>query len=130
MKKITPLFILIALLLSSLLLSGCNTKNDELYPPTYAITGEWQYTMSELDQQDTVYDTGTITFTGTASEGTYVLRNFYEIEYSGTYVVSNIAFSLEGEDGLIVQGSFPEPGHLFGSWESDGTGGLWTAVRK
>lgn len=130
MKKLPPRFILIALLLSSLLLSGCGAKNDELYRSTYPITGEWQYTMSAPNQQDTIYDTGTITFTGTASEGVYVLRNFYEIEYSGAYVVSNIAFSLEGEDGLIVQGSFPEPGHLFGSWESDGTGGLWTAVRK
>ena len=130
MKKLIPLFILIALLLSSLLLSGCGSKSDELYPPTYTIVGTWEYRMSELDQQDTDYDTGTITFAGTASEGTYTLINYYGVEYSGTYVVSNIAFSLEGEDGLVVQGSFPEPGALFGTWESDDTGGLWTAKQQ
>ncbi len=125
MKKIILLLTLLALFLA-----GCGDKNEELYPPTYTITGEWEYTMSELDQQDTAYDSGTITFTGSASEGTYTLLNFYEIEYTGTYVVSNIAFSLEGDDGLVVQGSFPEPGHLFGTWENDETGGLWTAVQK
>jgi len=125
MKKIILLLVLL-----TLLLTGCGGKSDELYPPTYTIAGEWEYTMSKLDQQDTVYDSGTITFTGSPAEGTYTLVNFYDIEYSGTYVVSNIAFSLEGADGLVVQGSFPEPGHLFGTWESDDAGGLWTAVQK
>ena len=127
MKKL----ILLTLLLT-LLLTGCGGKDDELYPPTYDITGTWTYRMSELDQQDTVYDEGTIIFSGTPTEGTYTLTNYYDIEYTGTYVVSNIAFSLYGDDGLIVQGSFPEPGALFGTWEleDESTGGLWTAKQK
>ena len=127
MKKLVLLVMLL-----SLLLAGCGSKDDELLPATYDITGAWTYRMSELDQQATTYDSGTITFTGTVDEGTYVRVSADGSETSGTYVVSNIAFSLEGDDDLIVQGSFPEPGALFGSWEwaDESAGGLWTAEQQ
>ncbi len=127
MKKIILLLILLALFLT-----GCGDKNEELLPASYNITGEWTFRMSELDQQNTTYDSGTITFTGTVDEGTFVRISADGSETSGTYVVSNIAFSLEGDDGLIAQGSFPEPGALFGTWEWDTeeTGGLWTAEQQ
>ena len=127
MKKL----ILLAVLFT-LLLTGCGAKNDELLPATYDIIGVWEYRMSELDQQNTTYDSGTLTLTGTVDEGTYVRVGANGAETTGTYVVSNIAFSLYGDDGLIVQGSFPEPGALFGTWEweDESTGGLWTAEQK
>jgi len=127
MKKL----ILLAVLFT-LLLTGCGAKNDELLPATYDIIGVWEYRMSELDQQNTTYDSGTLTLTGTVDEGTYVRVGANGDETTGTYVVSNIAFSLYGDDGLIVQGSFPEPSVLFGTWEWDdeSTGGLWTAEQK
>ena len=129
MKK---LFLL--MILSILFLSGCGSKKP--LTAEYDITGTWEYTMSELDQQDTVYDTGTITFTGTPTEGTYTLVNYYEIEYSGSYIVNKVVFGLDGGEEFRVKGSFPDADHLFGTWESGdsreigGTGGLWTAVRK
>jgi uncharacterized membrane protein YciS (DUF1049 family) len=127
MKKIIFLTLLLALLLV-----GCGAKNDELFPATYDITGTWEYRMSELDQQATVYDSGTITLTGTVDEGTYIRVDANGNETTGTYIVSNIAFSFYGDDELIVQGSFPEPGALFGSWEwqDESTGGLWTAKQQ
>ena len=127
MKKLILLLVLL-----TLLLSGCGAKNDELLPATYDITGEWTFRMSELDQQNTTYDSGTITFTGTVDEGTYLRISENGEETTGTYVVSNIAFSIYGDDELIAQGSFPEPGALFGTWEwaDESTGGLWTAKQQ
>ena len=127
MKKLILLLVLL-----TLPLTGCGAKNDELLPATYDITGAWEYRMSELDQQNTTYDSGTLTLEGTVDEGTYIRVGANGDETTGTYVVSNIAFSLYGDDGLIVQGSFPEPGALFGTWEWDTeeTGGLWTAKQQ
>lgn len=124
MKKLIPLFILF-----SLLLTACG-GSEEMAPATYDITGTWEYTMSELDHQDTIYDTGTITFVGDLGAGEYSLINFYEIEYTGTYIVSKIQFLFTGQDGSLIQGSFTDPTHLIGGWETEETGGLWTAVKQ
>ncbi len=119
---------MLLLTLLSIFLSGCGSKKP--LSADYDITGTWEYTMSELDHQDTVYDAGTITFNGTPTEGRYTLINYYEIEYGGSYIVNKVVFGLDGGEEFRVKGSFPDEDHLIGTWESDTGGGLWTAERK
>ena len=129
MKKITLLVALFAILLT-----GCRSFEPDT--PDFDITGTWEYSMSKLDEQDEVYDAGTITFSGTPSEGTYLFVNTQGEEMTGTYVVSRVVFGLDGGDEFRVKGSFPNADNLFGTWESGdsrgtvGKGGLWTAERK
>ena len=125
MKKTALLWILI---LTLSLLTACGRKNPP--PATFDITGTWEFRMSEPDKQDTVYDSGIITLTGGPESGKFSLTSDNGNEYSGVYVVSGIAFSIESDVDFIVQGSFPDEDNLFGTWETEETGGLWTAVRK
>jgi len=124
MKKLIPL-----LLLFSILLSGCGGKTPP--PAEIDVTGTWAFRMSKLYEQETTYDTGTITFTGTPDSGEFTLISENGLDISGTYIVSGIAFSFETDEDFIIQGSFPSEDELFGSWEvSEYEGGLWTADRQ
>jgi len=120
MKKIIPLFIFL-----SLFLVACGgDKPPE--PATYDISGTWEYTMTVEGSED-IYDSGTINFTGKPASGEYTEINFYEIEYTGTYLVTKISVMLNGD--TEVQGSFTDPTHLIGAWGDDETNGRWAAVK-
>ena len=124
MKKLIPLLILLALLII-----GCGEKTPP--PATFDATGTWEFRMSERDQQDITYDTGTITFTGAPDGGEFTLISDNGLEISGIYIVSGIAFSFETDQDFVIQGSFPDEDNLFGSWEvTREIGGLWTAERQ
>lgn len=123
MKKL----ILFALLFT-LLLTGCGDKTPP--PADYDITGTWEFRMSKHDSQDETYDSGTITFTGEPDGGEFILVSENGLEYTGTYIVSGIAFSFETGEDFIIQGSLPNENQLFGTWEvTRYEGGLWTANR-
>ena len=122
MKK-TILFLLIILALFSLV--GCG-KDKPLKPANFDISGSWEYTMTTEGSED-IYDSGTITFTGTPEAGEYTLLNIYEVEYTGTYKVTKISIMLSGD--TEVQGSFVDANHIIGTWGDDATNGRWTAVR-
>ncbi|MCP4138897.1 MAG: hypothetical protein GY755_01145 [Chloroflexi bacterium] len=124
MKKLIPLFILFALLLT-----GCGEKTPP--PAEFDVTGTWEFRMSERDQQDVTYDTGTITFTGEKDGGEFTLISENGLEISGIYIVSGIAFSFETDQDFVIQGSFPDEDNLFGTWEvTRNKSGLWTAKRQ
>ena len=124
MKKLIPIFILFALLLA-----GCGEKTPP--PAEFDVTGTWTFRMSERDQQDVTYDTGTITFVGVPDGGEFTLVSENGLEISGIYIVSGIAFSFETDQDFVIQGSFPDEDNLFGTWEvSREVSGLWTAERQ
>jgi hypothetical protein len=123
MKKLIPFIILF-----SLLLAGCVKKTPP--PAEFDVNGTWTFRMSEHFEQETTYDTGTITFTGEMNGGKFTLLSDNGLEHTGTYIVSGIAFSFETDVDFIIQGSFPDKDSLFGTWETDTTGGLWTAERQ
>ncbi|MBT3322373.1 MAG: hypothetical protein HN392_08830 [Anaerolineae bacterium] len=120
MKKL--IFILISL---SLLLTACG-KESPPEPASFDITGTWEYTMTTEGSED-IYDSGTITFTGNPDTGEYIELNFYEIEYTGTYLVTKISVILAGD--TEIQGSFTNENHMIGAWGDDDTNGRWEATR-
>jgi len=127
MKKLIPLFILLSILLTATACGGYEPPP----PATFDVNGAWEFRMSERDQQDITYDTGTITFTGEPDGGEFTLISDNGLEIEGIYIVSGIAFSLETDQDFVIQGSFPNEDNLFGSWEVNrDIGGLWTAKRK
>lgn len=123
MKKHTILFIV-----AVIFLTGCGSQsaaNTEV-PPAYNILGEWEYTLIATDGN--TYDSGTITFTGTSSQGNWTLLNFYEIEYTGSFTVNGVVINLTG-DGTW-QGQIVDASHMNGTWQNNEASGKWTAVKK
>ncbi|MBI3158795.1 MAG: hypothetical protein HYZ26_04240 [Chloroflexi bacterium] len=83
--------------------------------PAFDITGEWAYEMYAADGNQ--WDAGTITFSGSASSGTYTQINIYAIEYSGEYAVGGSTLQLSGY--LNWQGAFGDADTLTGTWVDD-----------
>ncbi len=119
MKRLLVLgFVLIALAC----LTGCKAE-----PPTYDIRGDWEYTM--IDQEGNTYDTGTITFSGEASAGTYFQTNIYEVNYEGEFTVEGISVELSGDESW--SGQFISENRIEGDWihEGEETQGEFVASR-
>jgi len=120
--------IYVLILLIVLVLTGCTAKTaaDPVLPATYNVTGNWEYTLSVPGGN--VYDEGTIEFTGTASEGTWSLLNFYDVEYNGTYTMIGNTITLTGDE--TWDGSFADADHISGQWRNNEESGEWKASRK
>lgn len=117
-QQIKIAFFIAAVLLG--LMAGCSPTAD------YDIQGEWVYTMIAVDGN--TYDTGTITFSGSPTEGTFVELNIYAIEYTGEYKVNGTSVTLTGDEGW--RGSFIHQNRMSGTWEhDDGFSGTWQAER-
>jgi hypothetical protein len=116
-KTITILFLCLSL---ALILAACQTPSD------HDIRGAWQYTLIANDGN--VYDSGTITFSGSPARGTYLQLNIYEIEYDGEYQVSGANVSLSGSE--TWQGAFVDANQITGTWQHEnGYSGTFSAVR-
>ncbi|GAK50933.1 hypothetical protein U14_02175 [Candidatus Moduliflexus flocculans] len=92
----------------------------------YNILGVWAYTMAQGGE---TWDSGTITFTGTAASGTFLQKTVFNAEYSGTYTVSGNAVSLKGPEDWT--GTFSDANTMSGTWSSNDTPdtGTWTMTR-
>ena len=120
------------LILSILLaaLSACGSE-PPAEPPTYSIQGAWDYTLYyEEDGSQNTYDAGTFTFSGNDIRGTYLMLNFYQVEYEGSYTVDGEKIMMAGPE--ILEGIFEDAIHLSGTWvsEESGISGTWEAVRQ
>ncbi len=132
MKRIET-FMMLLLLCGVLMISGgCNDDDDKTptTPATYAITGNWAYTM--LKGADT-WDTGALTFVGSETSGTYTQVNIYSESYTGSYSVSgaNVTFSRAGDDSYV--GAFTDAANMNGTWKSlanSEDSGTWTATKQ
>jgi len=123
MKRTFSLLVLIAVLS----ICGCTAKPEtNVETPARNIVGAWEYTLTASDGN--IYDDGTIEFTGTPNQGTWILHNFYDIEYNGTYIVNGNMISLLGDE--VRDGNFVDDTHIAGQWKNDEAGGEWTAVKK
>lgn len=112
-----------AIVLSVLLMASCATTSFE---GPLQIGGQWTYTLN--DTHGNVYDTGTIRFEGADPEGTWVQKNYYEYEYTGTWQVNGVAVTITGAE--IWKGKAVGPDRLEGTWTKDnGDSGVWHAVR-
>ncbi len=89
--------------------------------PSYTIIGTWNYT--EI-AGTTARDRGTITFTGSPSVGSYTLRNFYDIEYFGTFTVTNSIIRLQGTK--LWTGAFGDANNIAGTWQTAENGTVVT----
>lgn len=100
------------LCLATLLLTGCrpSTPADAGFDPR----GEWTYTLTSSNGN--TYDTGMLRLSGSASRGTYVQLNFYEIEYEGEYTYQAGVFQLTGSQ--IWTGGFVDADTLSGTFNS------------
>jgi hypothetical protein len=93
--------------------------------------GTWDYTLYTESEGSTYgYDSGTITFEGTDSAGTYAQIDFYEVKYGGEYVVNGEAVTLTGDQTWT--GEFTDATHMSGTWEApdDDVAGTWTATKQ
>lgn len=114
--------IIFILLLSVLLCSACATGDPEI-----DIRGEWSYTMTATDGN--TYDSGTITFGGEPTQGTYRQVNIYEVEYEGDFTVNGSDLVLTGDE--TWEGTIVDANNLSGTWShADGVSGIFTAVRN
>ena len=94
----------------------------------YDIRGTWEYTMAVSDGN--TFDSGTITFSGSPEEGTYLEINIYEVDYDGEYQVDGISLTLSGDENW--QGTIEDASNMNGTWEhlDEDFSGTWTAVRQ
>ncbi len=135
MRRMTFALLLLVLLG---LFSGCSSQPDvlpqtpepTLAVPVYSVLGTWEYTLVEKATGN-AYDSGTLTFTGTESEGKYRMLNFYEVEYLGTYVVNGLEVIL-GMENFAMTGGFTGVDTISGTWENpaDEVEGTFEMTRK
>ena len=131
-KLISATFVSIGLLL----IFACNGSSEKtevgtLSAPQYSILGTWNYTLTaELEGSSYEYDSGTIAFAGTATDGTFTQINFYELEYQGTYTVDGKNVTITGSQ--IWAGVFSDMTNMSGTWNSvEGKeSGTWTATKQ
>ncbi len=93
----------------------------------FDIRGGWDYTMT--DTNGSIYDDGSITFSGKLAGGTYLEINIYQVEYEGEFSVDGSTIKLTGDenwDGMIIDGNT-----INGTWShEDGFSGTFIAIRK
>lgn len=115
----SPLYAVCIILV--LFVTACQGSAD------HDIRGEWDYVMIAADGN--TYDAGTITFSGTATRGTFSEVNIYDVTYEGEYRVSGSRVTLSGDENW--EGAFSAADMLSGTWQhDDGTNGTWTATRQ
>jgi hypothetical protein len=108
-------------------LSACVPSTQDFSPN---ILGGWQYQVIETSSGNT-YDQGSMVFRGSVSSGSFILTNFYDIDYEGQYTVDVEEKSLSlSESGTTYIGFFSNPDTLRGTWEGNDTSGTWEASRK
>lgn len=112
-KKVLWVLVLLAAIVSS-----CDR------PAEYDIRGTWRYTQYHLDGLP--YDNGTITFDGAPRSGDWTLNNFYDVSYTGTYLVSGTQVVLDGDEHW--NGNFMDAQHMEGTWQGAEESGTWDAV--
>lgn len=124
MKKIALILVVSVLFFAA----GCAPANTPATatPVSHNLVGEWEYAMTNSDGNN--YDNGTITFTGTPTQGEWTLVNFYAVEYRGSYTVTGDVISLTGDE--TWQGRFTDGSHMDGTWHKEDADGTWTAVKK
>jgi len=144
-----PMMVLMLVFCMSLLMvaMSCSDKDDDNNNPTalptatptpdatptatpandYNIVGVWAYTMA---QEGEIWDSGTITFTGTTASGAFTQNTVHNAEYTGTYTVSGNAVSLKGPEDWT--GTFSDANTMSGTWTSNDTPdtGAWTMTRQ
>jgi len=119
MKPFARCFIFTMALL--LLVSSCISKAD------FDIRGEWEYTMTATNGN--TYDTGTITFSGQPTQGTYLEINIYQVDYKGGFTVNGTVLKFTGDE--TWEGTLTEANIMKGTWNhDDGASGTFTAKRK
>lgn len=122
MKKNLKTTIFIIFLFILIGLSGCK-KAQELI--LYNILGTWNYSQS---YSGGTYDTGTITFSGTKSSGTFSLVNFYNITYTGNYTVNDNNITTTGS--IEWNGKLTSDNNMSGTWNYNGETATWEANRS
>lgn len=148
MKKVMYISVLLGTLLGVLFIAGCGNESGEegetsragaetapqnvdadtagkKEPAAYNIAGTWEYEM--INKDGNAYDGGTVQFEGGEAGGTYKLKNYYEVEYDGTYEVSGPQVGLSGQTEW--RGEFLDANKMSGTWTNDETNGEWTANR-
>jgi hypothetical protein len=108
-------------LIFSLLLAGCAPKAE------FDIRGDWNYTLTASDGN--VFDTGTMTFSGKDTAGTFVEINIYQVEYKGEFTMKGKDLQLTGEETWIC--TVADANSFSGTWKhNDGVSGTLIAIRK
>lgn len=129
MKKNLLIFLLIISISLLFGLSGCGDGDDDnpVTPATYSILGTWAYTMI---MGGNTWDSGTITFTGTDTSGTFTQINFYSATYTGTYTVNGTDVTISGPERWT--GTFSDAANMSGTWNSttSSDAGTWTAIKQ
>jgi hypothetical protein len=93
----------------------------------FDLRGAWEYTM--IATTGNTYDTGTITFSGQPTKGTYLETNIYQVEYKGDFTVNGTDLKLTGDE--TWQGALADANTIKGAWShNDGVSGTFTAKRK
>lgn len=125
--------VLVLLLLVSITMlvggNGCGNSDSSTpaTPATYSILGTWAYTML---MGSNTWDSGTITFTGSDTGGTFTQINFYGVTYTGNYTVKGTDVAITGPETWT--GTFSDALNMGGTWNSTSSSdaGTWTAIKQ
>jgi hypothetical protein len=79
----------------------------------------------------TSWDSGTITFTGSDTSGTYTKIDFYGTTSTGNYTVNGVNVTIT-EENQNWTGTFSDAANMSGTWNltTGSDSGTWTAVKQ
>ena len=83
-------FVFLALLF--LFGASCATNSGAMKEPD--IRGDWKYEYKDMNFN--VYDSGSISFSGSPVKGEYLVKNYYGYEYQGYYELKDGTYFITG----------------------------------
>ncbi|MCK4835270.1 MAG: hypothetical protein KAT17_01465 [Candidatus Aminicenantes bacterium] len=127
MKNKLLIFMMIGLIFGFLFHNGCKTEEETENGAEYDITGTWQVTTTWSSATLPAPGTYSITFSGTATNGTFFNSN----NDIGTYLVIGTVVQLIYSRGTVYTGQFTSEttmeGEIVGSFGDTGT---WSATKS
>ena len=125
MKLRSTAVVFACIILFGTLSVGCSSDSKDSTGPsgTFTITGTW--TFNQNNAGGSFWDNGTVTFTGTATSGTFSMTVAEGITHTGTYTVNGSSVNISGTY-TVYSGTFSWTGTFSSSTAMSGS---WTHTR-